>query len=173
METNVVDAFGEMAPKLQEVLNSNKKPMIEFQLLPIDELESVAKNESERLGYLLSKGIPREMILDPNRGISNVGYMTQLRHLWLYLGTVTFAYALSVKCTSNNFRFYCNEGALTARGTIVQRPSKSSSMDSEKQDCKFIDTFYVRLDKNGIGLDRSFYKFVGRSDFDGRLYDEK
>lgn len=143
METNVVDAFGEMAPKLQQVLSNNKKPMIEFQLLPIEKLEAVAKNESERLGYLLSKGIPRELILDPNRGISNVGYMTQLRHLWLYLGTITFAYALSVKCKFNNFRFYCSNGALTARGTIAQRTFKSSSLDSEKQDCEFIDTFYV------------------------------
>jgi hypothetical protein len=178
LETNVAKAFGEMVLMMQYViLSKNGRPLVELYLTPIERLEDIGKGESKKIGETLKNlsltkdiSLAKELILNKNRGISTLDYVTQLRHLWLYCGTVTFAYALHSKFDSN-FKFCFGNKSTSARDTIALNRSIGSS-DTEKYNDDIRDLFYVQIDENGVGLDGVFYKFVGTSDFGEKLREE-
>jgi hypothetical protein len=188
LETNVQKAYSGLTLALQHVLNNGDKPLVELQLSPLKALESIASNESEKLAHIIRtlpfiiKKIPKEklemfpkepkkIILDEKRGISYLEYITHLRHLWLYLGTVVFSYALWSKCKPN-FKFYFGNETPSVRSTIALKQSGNSN-DPEKDNDIVEDLFYIQMEKNGIGLDGSYYKvLVGKSDFDNQLREE-
>jgi hypothetical protein len=171
LETNVKKAFGEMPLMLQYVLNRNGRPLVELQLTPVDMLEIIAENESKRISdHIKIFPTTKKLTLDEKRGISTLKEITCLRHLWLYTGTVLFSYILQSKFNPN-FKFYLGDNVPTARDTIALKRS-GGSLDSDKEDDVIQDVFYVQIEENGIGLDGSFYKFTGTSDFDHSLYNE-
>ena len=188
LETNVQRAYSKLTFALQSELAKGSKPLVELQLSPLESLESIAKNESEKLAEVIKilpfviKKFPKDklekfpkepknIILDERRGISYVEYITHVRHLWLYLGTVVFSYAVWCKCKPN-FKFYFGNETPSVRGTIALKRSGITN-DPEKDNDMVEDLFYIQMGKNGIGLDGNFYRvLVGKSDFDNYLCQE-
>ena len=79
---------------------------------------------NKKIDYLLKNGVPKEQILTKHSSISDIDYVTHLRHLCLYLGIITFCYALTVALPLN-FKFYHGSSILSARCTIVLDESHS------------------------------------------------
>ena len=102
-----------MPKELHDAKENGNEPLIELYLSPVDRLGNNAINESKKLARLKSK---KDLHKERNneRRLSYVGHITQLRWLWLYMGTITFAYALS-KCYPNNFYFYFGNQMPSAR----------------------------------------------------------
>jgi hypothetical protein len=188
LETNVQQSYKGLTLMLQHELANGGKPLVELQLSPIEALESIATNESRKLGHIIGilpfviRELPKEklelfpkepkkIILDEKRGISYVEYITHLRHLWLYLGTVVFSYAVWSKCKPG-FKFFIGSEIPSVRSTIALKRSGNSN-DPEKENDTVEDLYYIQMEKNGIGLDGNFYKaIVGNADFDNYLLDE-
>jgi hypothetical protein len=171
IESNVNGAFGTIPQKLQEAFNKDYNPLIQLYLSPLDSLSDSAKNEADDLKFLLSKGCPKNLILKEDRGISPEYHITQLRYLWLYLGTITFAYAFS-RWQPNYFSFHYSNNIPSARCTIIEKKSVREKIAPELTPSDLGDTFYIQLHKDGVGFDGSCYKYFGESQFDHDLYKE-
>ena len=171
IESNVNGAFGSIPQKLKDALDDDKKPLVQLFLAPIDSLRESAKKEADDLQFLLSKGCPQDFLLKENRGISPLYFITQLRYLWLYLGTVTFAYAFS-RWQPNYFYFHFNNKTPSARCTIIEKKRSSKRISPETNPSEFGDVFFIQLHENGVGFDGSCYKYFGESQFDHDLYKE-
>ena len=168
IETNVANAFGQTVEMLENIVSENGNPLIEFQLAPIESLEGIAINESNVIRHKLSmnKYSEKDLILPNNRGISYIPYVTQLRHLWLYLGTIVFAYSMCLKYP-NIFKFYFGSKIPSVRDTIaIKRPEKSNDPDKEDE---IIESIFVQIHENEIGLDGHFYRLGGSDEFNYHL----
>jgi hypothetical protein len=170
IESNVGKAFPSMPKELHDAKENGKEPIIELYLSPVDSLGNNAMNESNKLGRLkpkkdFQKGINNE------RGLSYVGHITQLRWLWLYTGTITFAYALS-KCYPNNFYFYFGNQIPSARCTLVEEKPSEEKPKPGSVPCYISKTHYVQLFEYDIGLDSRFYNVVGKDEFKNKLWKE-
>lgn len=170
LETNVEATFSSIYQDLVDSINKGNQPIIELQLVPIASLSSIAKNESDRLAYLVSKGCPKHLLLSQDKGISTISPITHLRHTWLYLGTATFAYAFHKKY-DKNFRFFYGNTIPSARDTLILKKPGTELRDSENYTTPK-ETLFVQLKENAIGLDGVFYQDKGKTDLDKKLYEE-
>jgi hypothetical protein len=171
VESNARDAFTNIPQKLQEAIDNNYNPLVQLYLSPVNTLEKSAKNEADDLSYLLSKGCPKDIILNKERGISPIYQITQLRYLWLYLGTISFAYAFNKWQPKHFYLHYGNETP-SARCTLIEEKSPDKQVDPESDVSTLGDTFFIQMPENGVGFDGVCYKYFGESQFDHDIYKE-
>jgi len=154
VETDVLPLFQGTPTAIEGATNMSKSPKMQLRVPPVNLLPRIGREDASRIRRLLESGKTKDQVCWAGRAISPVDKISELRALWLYLGSAALVWKLnSLPKLRGKLQYEFGPDEPSARDTFVLDKSDEISKSSEP-----ISADFVLMDEAyAIGLDSWFF----------------